>query len=92
MATYDRRTGFERRKEARNLYSGPIFFATRKELYEGKLKNYSPSGLFIKTKNFFLENENITVALPYSAEKDDKRRAVIIWCDGNGMGIRLQPS
>lgn len=90
MAVHDRSSGPERRKEPRHTYSGTIFFATRKRLYEGELINHSLNGLFIKTKDFLTEGESVTVALPYSNAQNEKLTATIIWCDGKGIGVRFQ--
>lgn len=40
----------ELRIEKRHACSEVIFFATQSRLYESQLKDYSRSGLFIKTK------------------------------------------
>jgi hypothetical protein len=90
MAAYDRNSGPERRKEPRHSYSGTIFFATRERLYEGELINHSLSGLFIKTEDFLSEGERVTVALPYSDEQNEKHMAIIIWCDGKGIGVKFK--
>ena len=80
---------FERRKNPRNLYSGSIFFAANKKLYEAELKNFSQNGLFIKTHETFYLGETITVALPYLKAENDKRKGQIIRSSPEGFGIKL---
>ena len=46
-----------KRKEPRNSYSGLISYIYKKNLYPGKLINYSLSGLFIEADNFFVEGD-----------------------------------
>jgi hypothetical protein len=89
MTTSYAKLYFNKRKEPRNSYSGLISFVYRKNLYTGKLKNYSPSGLFIECGNFFVEGEMITVTLPVSEFKNHKQSGRIIWTNDNGSGIQL---
>jgi hypothetical protein len=86
----DRRLGRERRESPRQAYSRYIFFATRKQFFEGELANYSDKGLFIKSHAFLPVGEKITVALPYSEEKAAKRKAKIVWCNEEGFGAELE--
>jgi hypothetical protein len=85
----DRRPDSERRQHPRHPYSRYIFFATRKRFFEGELQNYSHNGLFIKSQAFLPVGERITVALPYSEDKNDKRKAKIIWSNEQGFGAEL---
>ena len=78
-----------KRKEPRKANAGRIFFAYKKMLYEGKLKNYSPSGIFIQADHFFLKNEMITVSLPHSKYKNNMRKARIVWQNAKGCGVQL---
>jgi hypothetical protein len=78
-----------KRKEPRRPYLGLISFIYKKQLYPGKLINYSPSGLFIKAENFFVEGEKITVTLPASEYKNPKQRGQIVWKNAEGCGVQL---
>jgi len=80
---------FERRKEPRKLYGRHIFFAGKGRFYEAELKDFSQKGLFIKTFEQFSVGDIITVALPYSKYKNDKRKARIVRCDHEGFGVKL---
>lgn len=77
------------RKEPRMPYCGHIFFAYKQQLYEGRLKNYSQSGLFIEATSNFIENELITVALPFSKYGNDKKKGRIVWKNTAGCGVKL---
>ena len=85
----DRRPGDERRKYPRYPYSRYIFFATQRRFFEGELLNYSDKGLFIKSHVLLPVGERITVALPYSEDKNDKRKAKIVWSNEEGFGAEL---
>ena len=79
----------ERRKDDRLPYSGKIFFATQKHLYEGDLVNFSETGLFIKSQVLLPVGKIITVAPPYSNVENDKRKGIITWTNEEGFGVKL---
>jgi len=81
--------GAERRIDARNAYSGHIFFATKDRFFEGELKNYSERGLFIKTYEFLKLGAFITVALPSVCGQRSKVKAQILWRNHEGYGVEL---
>ena len=89
MKTAERGKSFEKRTDARQQYSGHIFFATKNGFYEGRLKNFSRYGLFIETKASVAVGEIITVALPYLGGTNTKRKGQIIWSEEGGYGIEL---
>ena len=89
MSILHLRKRFERRKEPRKPYSGCIFFATDRRFYEAFLKDFSQHGLFIKTPEPFPIGQIIAVALPYSENKNDKRKARIVWCNREGFGVKF---
>ena len=78
-----------RRKEPRQSYSGDILFAYKKHLYKGRLKNFSPSGLFIQADRIFINGEMITISLPDSKFKNNKQRGRIVWNNTKGCGVQL---
>ena len=80
---------FEKRIYSRIPYSGPIFFETRAQLFEGVLKNFSRHGIFIKTPEILPLGEFITVALPYVDDKDGKVLGQILWQNREGYGVEL---
>ena len=81
--------GVELRIEKRHACSEKIFFATRTRLYEGRLKNYSRNGLFIRTKEILPIGEIITVVDPNPAGENQKRRGQILWRNNEGVGVEL---
>ncbi len=80
----------ELRKEPRKFFSGTILYATEEQLYEGEVKNYSSSGIFVKTGGRFFVGQELNLALPYSREKDSKRAGKVIWQNTEGIGVKLK--
>ena len=80
----------ERRNFNRKTHSGSIFFASRKQLFEGELLNHSQAGLCIKIPEKFVEGETLIVALPFEGAKPDKCPARVVWCNGKGFGAKLE--
>jgi len=89
MASASGKPYLNKRKEPRQPYVGHLTFAYKNRLYEGKLKNYSPSGLFIETDRFLLEGEIITVVLPYFSCRNNIRTARIVRTNTEGCGVKL---
>lgn len=79
----------ERRIEKRHACSEEIFFATAKQLYEGRLKDYSRNGLFIRTKEVLSIGEMITVVDPNPDGGNEKRKGQILWKNMEGFGVEL---
>ena len=77
----------ELRKEKRIPFESYIFYFTEHQLYEGEIKNYSTSGLFVKTKDKYSVGETLNLALPYSKAKDSKRLGAVIWQNTEGIGV-----
>jgi len=80
---------FERRKEQRHPCLETIFFATGNGFHEGRCKDHSHGGLFIQTSEILSVGEVITVAMPFTDKKDDKRNAQIMWKNTEGFGVEL---
>ena len=79
----------ELRKEQRIPFESYIFYSTEHQLYEGEIKNYSTSGLFVKTSDKHSVGQTLNLALPYSKAKDSKRLGAVIWQNTEGIGIEL---
>ena len=79
----------ERRTEPRKACSENIFFATKSQLYEGLLKDYSRNGLFIRTYEDLSVGEMITVAAQRPNELNDKRQGQIVRRSREGYGVEL---
>ena len=89
MRMVNRQTSIDKRIDQRRPYSGNIFFVSKNGFNEGRLKDYSRSGLFINTKAPLALGEIITVALPYVDDKRIKCQGQIIWSSKEGFGIEL---
>jgi hypothetical protein len=89
MNVVNGKQSLENRIKGRKPYSGHIFFATKNGFHEGRLENFSPSGLFIKTNAPLSIGEIITIALPYLKSKQAKYQGQILWGNHEGFGIEL---
>ncbi len=89
MAIANRKSNMDQRIDERRPYSGQIFFVAKDGFNEGKLKDYSRSGLFIITKTRLSIGEIITVAIPYANDKQIKCKGQIMRRDRDGFGIDL---
>ncbi len=58
MNVVNGKQNFDKRIKGRKPYSGHIFFAAKNGFNEGRLENYSPSGLFIKNKGDLIDRRN----------------------------------
>ena len=79
----------ELRKEKRIPFERYIYYFTEHQLYEGEIKNYSTSGLFVKTSDKHSVGQTLNFILPYSIAKDSKRLGAVIWQNTEGIGLEL---
>lgn len=84
------KTKKELRKEPRKHFKGSIFYASEHQLYEGEVKNYSASGIFVKTRGKFFVGQALNLALPYSKAKKSKRLGEVVWQNREGVGVKLK--
>ena len=89
MKLLNSKQNIDKRTKLRKPYSGHIFFSAKNGFAEGRLKNYSRTGLFIESTVSVSVGEIITIALPYLNGKRNKFRGQIIWCNKKGFGIEL---
>ena len=89
MKILNSQKNIDKRMKLRKPYPSHIFFSTKRGLAEGRLKNYSRSGLFIESEVSVTVGEIITIALPYLNGKHTKCRGQIIWRNKEGFGIEL---
>jgi hypothetical protein len=89
MAIAKQKNYMDQRVDERRPYSGNIFFVAKDGFNEGRLKDYSRSGLFIITKARLSMGEIITVTIPYADDKLIKCRGRIMRRDKDGFGIEL---
>ena len=89
MNAVNGKQSFDKRIKGRKPYSGHIFFAAKNGFNEGRLENYSPSGLFVRTKATLSIGEIVTIALPYLKTKQAKFQGQVLWRNHEGVGIEL---
>lgn len=89
MAIADKKSNMSKRINERRPYSGNIFFVAKDGFNEGRLKDYSRSGLFIITKAHLAIGDFITVAIPYANDKRIKCKGQILRKDRDGFGVEL---
>lgn len=89
MAIAFRKNNIDQRADERMPYSGNIFFDAKDGISEGRLKDYSRSGLFIITKARLSIGEIITVTIPFANDKMIKCRGQVLRQDKDGFGIEL---
>ena len=89
MAIANRKSYLDNRLNERRPYSGHIYFISKDGLNEGRLKDYSRSGLFIITKTRLSIGEVITVAIPHTNDKLINCRGQVLRKDKDGFGIKL---
>jgi hypothetical protein len=73
----------------RKAYSGHIFFVAKNGFNEGRLKDFSRSGLFIITKARLAVGDIIIIAIPFLKNKEVKVRGQILRHTKDGFGIEL---
>ena len=73
----------------RKAYSGHIFFVAKNGFNEGRLKDFSRSGLFINSKARLSVGDIITTALPFLNGNKVKCKGQIMWRTKEGFGIEL---
>lgn len=79
----------DRRQNERYTFVRYVFFATNKQFFQGELKDFSRHGLFINSPARLKVGDIITVALPYSKYKNEKRKGEIVWKNKKGFGVEL---
>ncbi len=77
------------RRHPRKIYKKRINFATRGQVYEGIIKDISPSGAFIKSGAMFPAKQRITLALPLKNGRDKKIDGLIVWKNNEGFAVRF---
>ena len=94
----------EKRKHYRKACDKTTFFATRKKLYEGFVKNISLGGAYIQSADSFTPGEVLTLAVPCESntdgsklkepfkDEDIKMKGKVIWNNTEGFGMAfLEP-
>ena len=89
MTIANKKNNLDKRTNERRPYSGHILIVTKDGFNEGRLKDYSRSGLFIITKAHLSLGEIITITIPYANDKQIKCKGQIMRQDRDGFGIDL---
>ena len=89
----------EKRKHSRKVCDKTTFFATRKKLFEGFVKNISLGGVYVQSADAFFPGEILTMAVPCESnaeggklqepfnDEDVKMKCKVIWNNPEGFGI-----
>jgi hypothetical protein len=89
MKIFNRKTEMDQRINQRKPYSGHILFTAKNGFNEGRLKDFSRSGLFINSKARLSVGEVIIMALPFLSGKRTKCKGQIMRSTKDGIGIEL---
>ena len=81
--------GIDTRKHSRKKYAKSVLYAVDNQIAEGRSKNISPSGIFLKTKDKLRVGQKIILSLPSKAKKGLKIRGEVVWSDHEGFGIKF---
>jgi len=73
----------------RKAYSGHIFFVAKNGFNEGRLKDFSRSGLFINSKARLSVGDIITMALPFLKGNRVKCKGQVMRRTKEGFGIEI---
>ena len=89
MRIFNRKSNMDKRINPRKPYSGHILFTATNRFNEGRLKDFSRSGLFINSKARLSVGEIIIMALPFLSGKKVKCKGQIMRSTNEGFGIEL---
>ena len=89
MDKLDRKSKMDKRINQRKPYSGHIFFVAKNGFNEGRLKDFSRTGLFINSKARLSVGEIITIAIPFLKNTKAKIKGQILRRTREGFGIEL---
>jgi hypothetical protein len=89
MKIFNRKSKMDKRINQRKPYSGNIFFIAKNGFNEGRLRDFSKSGLFINSKARLSVGEIITMALPFLSGKKVKCKGQIMRSTNDGFGIEF---
>ena len=73
----------------RKAYSGHIFFVAKNGFNEGRLRDFSRSGLFINSKARLSVGDVITMALPFLKGNKVKCKGQVMRRTKEGFGIEI---
>ena len=68
-------------------YRKTIKFSDRGKIYQGLIKDISPSGVFLASQDTFAIGQILSFALPQKNGPEAKIEGQIIWADETGLGV-----
>ena len=77
------------RKHPRRQYNQFTLFTSQSGVFEGSIKNISPSGVFLMSEKAFEVGQILTVVLPLKKGKQVKAKGKIVWTNDEGFGIKF---
>jgi len=86
---FNTKSNRDMRINQRKAYSGHIFFVAKNGFNEGRLKDFSRSGLFINSKARLSVGDIITMALPFLKGNKVKCKGQVMRRTKEGVGIEL---
>ena len=88
----DRNFNQYRRRDERKKYEAEVYFSVFQKAYTATIKNISRGGALIYTGGLpiIAPGEQIIVTIPFTNKAQNvKRKAMVMWADGETMGIRF---
>jgi len=79
----------ERRRSPRHRFERYIFCATRLLFFQGEMRDYNLTGLFVRTNKPLPVGTVVTLALPYVEDKNNKCKGQVIRKTPEGVGIEF---
>jgi hypothetical protein len=77
------------RRHERIPISKTINYFTKNQVFQGRIKNISPSGAFIETGHGFQPGQKLVIALPF-IKKGTMVKAEIVWRNDQGIGLKFK--
>ncbi len=77
------------RKHPRRQYIQFTLFTSQSGVFEGSIKNISPSGVFIMAEKAFEVGQILTLVLPLKKGKQIKAKGKIVWTNDEGFGLKF---
>jgi len=83
------RKGNKTRKHSRKPFCRTIQLSTHKEIFKGRAKNISASGVFITAEKKIELGQVLKLSLPYK-DKTVKTLGQIVWLNDEGFGLKFK--
>jgi len=83
------KVGKDLRRHERVPLSKTIDYFTENQVFQGRIKNISPSGAFFETNHGLSPGQTLVVALPF-IKKGSMVKAEIVWRNDQGFGVKFK--